>query len=61
MRHPGPRFVIVPTDVARAVYAEIPQGWKVYRAEGFTLVKGRPTDLTMILKPRGGDVLVEGQ
>ena len=50
MRHPGPRFVIVPTDVARAAYAEIPSGWKVYRAQGFTLVKGRPTDLTMILK-----------
>jgi hypothetical protein len=52
MRHPGARFVIVPTEVAHAAYAEIPPGWKVYRAQGFTLVKGRPTDLTMILKPK---------
>jgi 4-amino-4-deoxy-L-arabinose transferase-like glycosyltransferase len=52
MDYPGARFVIVPTEVARAAYTEIPRGWKTYHARGFTLVKGRPTDLTMILKPR---------
>jgi hypothetical protein len=51
MTNPGPRFVIVPTEVARAVYPEIPPGWKSYTAQGFTFVKGKPTDLTMILKP----------
>ncbi|MEY2563861.1 MAG: hypothetical protein QOH88_2054 [Verrucomicrobiota bacterium] len=51
MNFPGPRFVIVPTSVAKAAYAEIPPQWKTYTARGFTLVKGRPTDLTMILKP----------
>jgi 4-amino-4-deoxy-L-arabinose transferase-like glycosyltransferase len=51
MTYPGPRFVIVPTPVARAAYPEIPPGWKTYKARGFTFVKGRPTDLTMILKP----------
>jgi len=52
MDHPGARFVIVPTEVAKAAYTEIPRGWRTYTARGFTLVKGRPTDLTMILKPR---------
>jgi len=51
MNFPGPRFIIVPSAVAKAAYAEIPPGWKTYTARGFTLVKGRPTDLTMILKP----------
>jgi hypothetical protein len=51
MEAPGPRFVIVPTRVAKTEYPEIPPGWKSYTAHGFTFVKGRPTDLTMILKP----------
>ena len=51
MAFSGPKFVIMPTDVARAVYPEIPPGWKSYTAQGFSFVKGRPTDLTMILKP----------
>jgi 4-amino-4-deoxy-L-arabinose transferase-like glycosyltransferase len=50
MKFPGPRFVIVPTSVAQAYSAKIPPDWKTYRAKGFTIVKGRPTDLTMILK-----------
>jgi 4-amino-4-deoxy-L-arabinose transferase-like glycosyltransferase len=48
---PGPRFVIVPTPLAQAFSAKIKPGWKTYTARGFTFVKGRPTDLTMILKP----------
>jgi 4-amino-4-deoxy-L-arabinose transferase-like glycosyltransferase len=51
MTYPGPRFVIAPTPVARACYPELPQSWKSYRVRGFTFVKGRPTDLTLILKP----------
>jgi len=50
MNHPGPRFVIVPTPLAQALSAKLPPEWKTYRAEGFTIVKGRPTDLTLILK-----------
>jgi 4-amino-4-deoxy-L-arabinose transferase-like glycosyltransferase len=50
MNFPGPRFVIVPTEVAEALAAKIPPAWKTYRAHGFTIVKGRPTDLTLILK-----------
>jgi 4-amino-4-deoxy-L-arabinose transferase-like glycosyltransferase len=50
MNFPGPRFAIVPTSVAQAFSAKIHPDWKTYRAHGFTIVKGRPTDLTMILK-----------
>jgi 4-amino-4-deoxy-L-arabinose transferase-like glycosyltransferase len=50
MNFPGPRFAIVPTPVAQAFSAKIDPSWKTYRAKGFTIVKGRPTDLTLILK-----------
>jgi 4-amino-4-deoxy-L-arabinose transferase-like glycosyltransferase len=50
MNFPGPRFVIVPTSVAQALSAKLDPAWKTYRAKGFTIVKGRPTDLTLILK-----------
>src|SRR5438270_2753350 len=50
MNFPGPRFAIVPTSIAEALSAKIQPTWKTYRARGFTFVKGRPTDLTMILK-----------
>jgi 4-amino-4-deoxy-L-arabinose transferase-like glycosyltransferase len=50
MTVPGPRFVIIPTPLARALSSQIKPDWKTYRAEGFTIVKGRPTDLTLILK-----------
>jgi len=50
MNFPGPRFAIVPTSVAQALSAKIHPDWKTYRAHGFTIVKGRPTDLTLILK-----------
>jgi len=50
MNFKGPRFAIVPTPVAHAFSAKIHPDWKTYRAQGFTLVHGRPTDLTMILK-----------
>jgi 4-amino-4-deoxy-L-arabinose transferase-like glycosyltransferase len=50
MNFPGPRFAIVPTPVAQAFSAKMHPDWKTYHARGFTIVKGRPTDLTMILK-----------
>ena len=50
MNFEGPRFAIVPTPMAQAFSAKIHPDWKTYRAKGFTIVKGRPTDLTLILK-----------
>ena len=47
----GPKFIIMPTEMAKAVYPEIPPGWKSYTAQGFNFAKGKHTDLTMILKP----------
>jgi 4-amino-4-deoxy-L-arabinose transferase-like glycosyltransferase len=50
MQHPGPRFIIVPTDLAKAVYPEMPSGWKSYRTTGYNFVKGKRVDLTLVLK-----------
>jgi hypothetical protein len=47
----GPKFVIMPTAVAKDLYPELPPGWKSYTAQGFNFAKGKHTDLTMILKP----------
>jgi len=51
MKHHGPCFVIMPTEMAKQAYPEIPPGWKSYSTRGYNLVKGKRTDLTMILKP----------
>jgi 4-amino-4-deoxy-L-arabinose transferase-like glycosyltransferase len=47
----GPKFIILPTEMAKTVYPELPPGWKSYTAQGFNFPKGKRTDLTMILKP----------
>ena len=47
----GPKFIIMPTDVAKDLYPELPPGWKSYTAQGFNLAKGKRVDLTMVLKP----------
>ena len=47
----GPKFVIMPTDVAKDLYPELPPGWKSYTAQGFNLAKGKRVDLTIVLKP----------
>jgi 4-amino-4-deoxy-L-arabinose transferase-like glycosyltransferase len=51
MTHPGPRFVILPTKLARTIYPQLPPGWKSYDTQGFAFAKGKSTDLTLILKP----------
>jgi hypothetical protein len=50
MNFPGPRFVILPTELATTIYPRIPDGWKSYRTKGFNFVKGKRTDLTLVLK-----------
>jgi hypothetical protein len=47
----GPKFIIVPTDVAKAAYPELPPGWKSHNARGFNFAKGKSADLTLIVKP----------
>ena len=51
MEQTGPRFVIVPTDVANKVYPQLPDDWKSFSTRGFNAVKGKRSDLTLILKP----------
>ena len=47
----GPRFVVMPTQMAQQIYPTLPPGWKDFRARGFNVVKGRRSDLTLLLKP----------
>ena len=51
MEQMGPRFIIVPTEMATNVYPELPAGWKKFSTRGFNIVKGKRSDLTLILKP----------
>ena len=51
MEQSGPRFIVVPTDIATEVYPSLPEGWKTFRTRGFNVVKGKRSDLTLILKP----------
>jgi 4-amino-4-deoxy-L-arabinose transferase-like glycosyltransferase len=51
LEEPGPRFVVMPTDMAQQILPALPPGWKDFRARGFNVVKGRRSDLTLILKP----------
>jgi 4-amino-4-deoxy-L-arabinose transferase-like glycosyltransferase len=51
MTNPGPRFVILPTELAKATYPQLPPGWKSYETRGVAFAKGKKAHLTMILKP----------
>lgn len=51
MEQTGPRFVILPTDLATKIYPQLPEGWKSFSTRGWNAVKGRRSDLTLILKP----------
>ena len=51
MQQTGPRFVILPTELAAKIYPVLPNDWKDFRARGFNIVKGKRVDLTLVLKP----------
>src|SRR5438876_1038218 len=51
MEQTGPRFVILPTELAGKIYPVLPNDWKNFRAHGFNIAKGKQADLTLILKP----------
>lgn len=51
MAEEGPRFAILPTDAASKIFPAPPPEWKVFSTRGFNAVKGRRSDLTLILKP----------
>jgi hypothetical protein len=47
MEKDGPRFVIVPTDLA----PDSPSDWKRFSSQGINVAKGKHVDLTLMLKP----------
>jgi 4-amino-4-deoxy-L-arabinose transferase-like glycosyltransferase len=51
MEQRGPRFVVLPTDLAQKLYPTLPANWKIFSTRGFNAVKGKRSDLTLILKP----------
>jgi len=50
MDKPGGRFVIVPTSLARTLFANHAD-WKTFSTEGINIAKGKYVDLTLVLKP----------
>jgi 4-amino-4-deoxy-L-arabinose transferase-like glycosyltransferase len=51
MAEEGPRFVILPTTAAAQIFPTPPPEWKSFSTRGFNAVKGKRSDLTLILKP----------
>ena len=51
MQRNGPRFVVLPTDVAEDAFPNAPAEWKTFSASGFNIAKGKRVDLTLVLKP----------
>lgn len=47
----GPRFVIMPTTLADALFRDHPPTWKSFSTRGFNIAKGKQVELTLILKP----------
>jgi len=50
MQTSGPRFVVLPTSIARTLFADHPENWKLFSTHGFNIAKGKRVDLTLVLK-----------
>jgi 4-amino-4-deoxy-L-arabinose transferase-like glycosyltransferase len=51
MAEEGPRLAILPSSAAGKIFFYPPADWKVFTTRGFNVVKGKRSDLTLILKP----------
>jgi 4-amino-4-deoxy-L-arabinose transferase-like glycosyltransferase len=51
MAQPGRRFVVLPTDLAAALYPSTPDNWKKFTTRGFSTANFKWVDLTLLLKP----------
>ena len=51
MEKSGPRFVILPTELATKVCPIPPPSWKTFSVSGLNIAKGKRADLTLVLKP----------
>src|SRR5262249_10166035 len=47
----GPRFIVVSTPAAGALFANPPESWRFFTVSGFNIAKGKRVDLTLVLKP----------
>ncbi|HSH40435.1 MAG TPA: hypothetical protein VK993_16810, partial [Chthoniobacterales bacterium] len=47
----GPRFVVLPTQMAAELYPTLPPGWKTFRAQGVNTANFKRVELTLLLKP----------
>jgi 4-amino-4-deoxy-L-arabinose transferase-like glycosyltransferase len=52
MEKGGPRFVVMPTELATKLFPTPPSGWKTFSASGLNIAKGKRADLTLVLKPK---------
>jgi len=50
MAKPGPRFVILPTSLARTLFGNQAE-WQMFSTAGINIAKGKHVDLTLVLKP----------
>jgi 4-amino-4-deoxy-L-arabinose transferase-like glycosyltransferase len=50
MSAPDPRFIVLPTPMAGEIFANPSANWRVFRASGFNVAKGKRVDLTLVLK-----------
>jgi hypothetical protein len=50
MQSSGARFVVLPTSIARTLFADHPENWKLFSTHGFNIPKGKRVDLTLVLK-----------
>ena len=52
MAEPGARFIVLPSKTAAALFPDPEPSWRRHRVTGFNVAKGRPVDLTLLLKPQ---------
>jgi 4-amino-4-deoxy-L-arabinose transferase-like glycosyltransferase len=51
MQRSGPRFVILPTEMAEDAFRNRSPDWKAFSTSGFNIAKGKRVELTLLLKP----------
>ena len=51
MAKDGPRFVILPSEMAEDSFPNAPANWKTFSTTGINIAKGKPVKLTLVLRP----------
>jgi 4-amino-4-deoxy-L-arabinose transferase-like glycosyltransferase len=51
MKKDGPRFIILPTEMAEDAFPNPPPTWERLSTSGFNIAKGKRVNLTLLLKP----------